>query len=103
MSPLTGTGDTAGGLDWPLALRILPPGPEVRALRQQIEARAQEVERQAKSGQVSPALVRQLSQDVDALGDILADRAASLPVSQQAIADAGRFIQKLRDTIKTLY
>jgi hypothetical protein len=100
--PLAGLADAQGGLDWPLALRILPPGPQVRSLRQQIEASAAELQRQTSAGQVNPALIRQLNRDVDALSDLLADRAGALPISQQGIAEGGQFLQRLRDALKTI-
>jgi hypothetical protein len=96
--PLTGLLNAEGGLDWPLALRILPP--EARDLRQQIGARAGEVQRQAAAGPVDAGLLRDLNRDVDKLREVLADRADRLPVSEQATVDARQFIRKLRDALK---
>jgi hypothetical protein len=100
--PLAGLVDAQGGLDWPLALRILPPGPQVRSLRQQIDASASEVQRQTGSGQVNPALIRQMNRDLNTLNDLLADRAGALPISQQGIAEGGQFIQRLRDALSAI-
>jgi hypothetical protein len=100
--PLAGLLNDEGKLDWPLALRILPPGPQVSQLRQQIDARAGELQREAATGQTNPGLARELSHDVDTLRSLLADRAESLPVSQQALTEARRFLHKLQDTLQTV-
>lgn len=99
--PLAGLLNAEGGLDWPLALRILPPGLQTRDLRAQLDARAEEVRRQAASGRVDPDLLRQASRAVDRLGGILADRGDTLPVSGQATTDARQFLRDLRDALKT--
>jgi hypothetical protein len=97
VGPLLGLLNAEGGLDWPLALRILPP--ETSTLRQQIDARAGEVQRQAAAGSVDAGLLRDLNRDVGQLREVLADRADRLPVSAQATEDARQFIRKLRDTL----
>jgi len=95
--PLSGLLGAEGGLEWPLALRLLPP--EARDLRRQIDARAGEVQRQAAAGPVDAGLLRDMKRDVDRLRDLLADREDRLPVSEQATADGRRFIRKLRDAL----
>ncbi len=97
--PLLGLLNAEGGLDWPLALRILPP--ETRDLRQQIDARAGEVQRQAAGGAVDAGLLRDTRRDVDRLRELLADREDRLPVSEQAKTDGRRFIRKLRGALAT--
>lgn len=97
VGPLLGLLNAKGGLDWPLALRLLPPG--TRTLRQQIDARAGEVQRQAAVGMVDAGLLRDVSRDVGQLREVLADREDRLPVSAQATADARQFIRKLRDAL----
>jgi hypothetical protein len=97
--PLTGLLSAGGGLQWPLALRILPP--EARDLREQIDARTAEVQRQAAAGPVDADLLRDAKRDVDKLHAVLAEREDRLPVSEQAIVDARQFIRKLRDALKT--
>ena len=97
VGPLSGLLGAEGGLEWPLALRLLPP--EARDLRRQIDARAGEVQRQAPAGSVDAGLLRDMNRDVDRLREILADRADRLPVSEQAIADGRQFIRKLRDAL----
>jgi len=100
VGPLLGLLNAEGGLDWPLALRILPP--EARTLRQQIDARASEVQRQAAAGPVDAGLLRDVNRDVGQLREILADREDRLPVSAQATADARQFIRKLRDALASV-
>jgi hypothetical protein len=95
--PLLGLLNADGGLDWPLALRILPP--EARDLRQQMDARAGEVQRQAAAGAVDARLLRDMSRDLDRLHKILMDREDRLPVSEQATTDGRRFLQKLRGAL----
>jgi hypothetical protein len=97
VGPLSGLLNTKGGLEWPLALRLLPP--EARELRQQIDTRAGGVQRQAAAGPVDAGLLRDMNRDVDKLREILADRADRLPVSEQAIADGRQFIRKLRNAL----
>jgi hypothetical protein len=98
--PLFGLLNADGGLDWPLALRILPP--QTQDLRRLIDACVAKVQRQAADGPVSPALIRQASRYADQLQEILAARADFLPVSADATTDARRFIRKLRDALKTV-
>ena len=97
VGPLSGLRNAQGGLEWPLALRLLPP--EARELRQQIDTRAGEVQRRAAAGPVDAGLLRDLNRDVDRLREILADREDRLPVSEQATADGRQFIRKLRDAL----
>jgi hypothetical protein len=95
--PLSGLLTAEGGLEWPLVLRLLPP--EARDLRQQIDARVGEVQRQAAAGSVDAGLLRDMNRDVEKLREILADRADRLPVSEQATADGRQFIRKLRHAL----
>jgi hypothetical protein len=99
--PLVGLLKAEGGLDWPLALRILPPAVETRELRERIDSQASEVQRQAAEGQVDGDLLRRMSEDVARLREVLAEREGSLPVSDQAMADAGRFLRKVREALRT--
>jgi hypothetical protein len=92
--PLSDLLNADGGLEWPLALRLLPP--EARDLRRQLDARAGEVQRQAAAGPVDAGLLRDMRRDVERLRDILTDREDRLPVSEQATTDGRRFIRKLR-------
>jgi hypothetical protein len=89
-------------LDWPLALRILPPAADTQALRQQIDARLAEARRQVAAGRLDPSLVPALDRDVNRLSRLLREQADVLPASRQAVAEADRFLSRLKDTIKTL-
>jgi hypothetical protein len=86
------------GLDWPLALRILPPALETGPLREHVTSLAAKVERQAASGEVEPRLLKALSADVSRLRQLLAERADFLPVSQTAKDDARRFLRQLSES-----
>jgi hypothetical protein len=85
----------AGGLEWPLALRVLPPGPEATQAREQIDQLLAEARRESASGQVKPALVEDLRRAVKELRRLWADRGENLPLSAEAI-NAGRdFLRRL--------
>lgn len=84
-------------LEWPLALRILPPALETGPLREHVTRLVTEAERQAEDGKVEPRLVKELSDDVGRLQRLLAERAYALPVSQTAIEDARRFLSHLQE------
>jgi hypothetical protein len=100
--PLVGLANAEGGLDWPLALRILPPGLETSDLRKRIDARAAELQREAAGGQMDATVLREANRDVDRLGALLADRGDFLPVSQQATTEGRQFLERLRDALKVV-
>jgi hypothetical protein len=87
--------DEVRELEWPLALRILPPALETGPLREHVTRLAAEVERQAAAAEVEPRLLKALSADVSRLRQLLAERADFLPVSQTAKDDARRFLRQL--------
>jgi hypothetical protein len=97
---LVGVLNADGVLEWPLALRILPPGLETRDLRYRIDARAAELQREAAAGRVDAGVLREANRDVDRLGVLLAERGDFLPVSQQATTEGRQFLQRLRDALK---
>lgn len=88
------------GLDWPLALRILPPGPVTTQLREDIDRLAAEVQKEAESGQVSPALFEEIGRDLHHLHQLMAARADLLPVSQDAVEEGRRFLRTVRDALR---
>jgi hypothetical protein len=98
--PLSGVTDKEGKLDWPQVLHVLPFGPKVDTLRQQIDAQARELHHQAATGKVDPRVLREMSRDVDTLRELLTDKGDSLPVSYQAVRDARQFVQKVQDALK---
>jgi hypothetical protein len=96
---LVALGD-ACGLNWPLALRILPPGPEVTRLRQRIDNRVSNVMRDSASGHLDSSEFQQLERDLDALGRLWAARADYLPVSQEAIEEGRHFLRRVRAAVR---
>ena len=101
-SPPAAAAPSEAALDWPLALRILPPASDTKALRQDIDARLAQAQRRAAAGRLAPSLVQALDRDVGRLARMLREKADVLPVSRPAIADAESFLARLKDTIKTL-
>ena len=101
-SPPAAAAPSEAALDWPLALRILPPASDTKALRQDIDARLAQAQRQAAAGRLAPSLVQALDRDVGRLARMLREKADVLPVSRPAIADAESFLARLKGTIKTL-
>jgi len=94
--PLSGLMNAEGVLNWPLALRILPPAPEAAELRRSIESRAAELQ----AGKADDRLVRDLNRDLDRLTTLLAEKGDRLPVSDQATNDARTFLRKMREALK---
>ncbi len=90
-----------GGLDWPLALRILAPAPEAAELRRQLESRAAEIQSQASGGKLDERLVRDTNRDLDQLTRLLVEKADRLPVSEQATTDARQFLRKFREAVQS--
>jgi hypothetical protein len=91
-----------GRLDWPLALRILPPGFQTKAWRERLDARVAQLQTQAAEGKVDAALLKEAKGDLNKLGEILADRDGLLPVTQDAMGQAKDFVRQLRDALKAL-
>ncbi|HKB35524.1 MAG TPA: hypothetical protein VKD72_03660, partial [Gemmataceae bacterium] len=63
-----------GRLDWPLGLRILPPGEKTVVLRNQIDALLGMAARQSAQGPVSPKLLQEASQAVNELHSLLREK-----------------------------
>jgi hypothetical protein len=89
-----------GGLDWPLALRILPPGLETKALRDRLDAEVREI--QAAEGKSESAPLGEMKRNLDRLTDIWADRAELMLVSEEARIKGKEFIRKLREALKAM-
>jgi hypothetical protein len=88
------------GLDWPLALRILPPGPEATRLREDIDRLAAEVRTEAESGHVSPTLFEEIRKDLSELNRLFAARADYLPVSRDALEEGQRYLRTVREALR---
>jgi hypothetical protein len=91
-----------GDLDWPLALRILPPSLETTPHRARIGSLIQQVQTEAGKGKVDYAILKEANSELSKLSERLADKADFLPVSQQATTDARQFVRKLQSALKTL-
>jgi hypothetical protein len=90
------------GLAWPLALEILPPALETKALRDQIDQVSDALFQGSGYGKPDPGLVSQLKEDVDELQALFRDRGDFLPVSDEALRDANRFLHRLRAAVLDL-
>ena len=91
-----------GGLHWPLGLRILPPGPETKELRSEVESLLKRAARQALSGKVSPKLVLMVKWDLGKLRRLLNERADAMPVSGATVDEAEWFLDQLEDFVEGL-
>jgi len=96
-------GDGGGQLDWPQAVRILPPAPEATKLRDAIDGLALQAVADAEAnGKADPTVVKRLRQQVRALRELYADRKDLLPVSE-TIAQAGTaYLRQLEAAIKDM-
>jgi hypothetical protein len=94
--------DGPEGIAWPLGLRILPPGPQTRELRSEIEALVKQALRQADSGRVNGKLLANIRRDLDKLGRLLAERADTLSVSRFTLKEAARFLKELKELVQDL-
>ena len=99
---LAGLTKADGSLDWPLGLRVLPPAAETEALRQKITTEVLDALDRVEEGKAPRAAVQQASQDIDRLQRILNERAQDVPLTDQAVTDASRFLRNLKNRIKGL-
>jgi hypothetical protein len=96
-------GDTdEDGLAWPLGLLILPPGPQIKELRSEVETLLKVALKQASRGEVSPKLVAKIHWDLSKLRRLLNERAFAMPVSNDTVAEAKRFLEALQDFVEAL-
>jgi hypothetical protein len=80
-----GTFDEDGKMEWPLALRILPPAEETAALRGEIENSMRGGGKASNEACLAIARLQRL----------LARNADRLPVSSESVAQAKRFLRNL--------
>jgi hypothetical protein len=92
--------NSSGGLKWPTALKVLPPGPEVTQAREQIDNLLVEALRESASGQVKPALVENLRHEVKQLRRLWADRGAELPLTEESIQAGRDFLRRLEKALE---
>jgi hypothetical protein len=91
-----------GGVDWPLALRILPPGFETKDLRQRIDDRVAQLQVQAADGKVDAGLLKEANGDLDRLQRLLAEKGEFMSLPQEATTKAKDFVRSLRSALASL-
>jgi hypothetical protein len=96
-----GVPNTDGRLDWPLGLRILPPGEKAGVLRKQIDALLRMASNQAPDGKVSPQVLQEASDAIEELHDMLHQKKGAFSASY-TYDEADRFLDKLAKGLKLL-
>jgi hypothetical protein len=96
-----GVPNTDGRLDWPLGLRILPPGEKTEVLRKQIEALLRMAANHARDGKVSPQVLQEASNAIAELHDVLHEKKGAFSASY-TYDEADRFLDKLAKGLKLL-
>jgi hypothetical protein len=92
-----------GQLDWPQALRILPPALEAAKLRDDIDLLAHEAVADTEAnGQADAEVVKRLKQEVRVLHELYADRKDLLPVSDTIAQVGSDYLRQLEAAIKAL-
>lgn len=95
--------DGGGQLDWPEALRILPPALEAAGLREDIDTLARQALGDAETtGKPDPTVVKKLRQDVRALHALFADRKDLLPISETVAQQGNAYLRRLESAIKDM-
>jgi hypothetical protein len=90
------------GIDWPLGLRILPPGPQTKELRSEVETLFKLVILQEASGHVNHKLVSKIERDLQMLRRLLNEHSDQLVVPPYTIREAQRFLKRLKDLVEVL-
>ena len=96
-----GLPNAGGRLDWPLGLRILPPGEKTVVLRNQIDALLGMAAIQSAQGPVNPKLLHEASKAVNELHSLLRDKRMAFEASF-TYNEADRFLDKLAHGLKLL-
>ncbi len=91
-----------GVLEWPLGLRILPPGPETEELRNEVDTLVKLAVLEAAQGKVRPKTVSQVERDLKKLRRLLYRNADRLVVPPSTIREAKRFLSRLRRFVEAL-
>jgi hypothetical protein len=89
-----------GRLVWPLGLRILPPAPQTRELRDQLDAQLKMLMAMSLSGQDDSHTVRAARQAVDKLYGLLKDQRYVLATA--TYEDASHFIKNLQKALASV-
>jgi hypothetical protein len=87
-------------LQWPQALRTLPPQETIAELREQIDTLLPKATGQAVNGRVEPAILNELNRDVTELERMLVDRVNEMPTARYI--EARRFLTDLEDALRIL-
>jgi hypothetical protein len=88
--------DGESNLDWPLGLRILPPAEETAALRQEVENFFRASQEGRGRGKAPAVALNEAGLAVARLQRLLARHADQLPVSPYTIAEAKRYLRRLK-------
>lgn len=96
-----GLPNSGGHLDWPLGLRVLAPGLEARALRQQTDQLLQTAALASTTGQVNPRVIKETSQTVQRLRRMLSHEGSAC-LASATTAEAQQFLDKLEHVLDTL-
>ena len=96
-----GVPNTNGRLDWPLGLRILPPGEKAEELRKQIEALLRMAANQSPEGKVSPQVLQETANAVEELHDMLRKKKSAFEASY-TYNEADHFLDKLAQGLRLL-
>lgn len=99
---LAGLTQADGSLAWPLGLRVLPPAAETDQLRRKISTEVLGTVDRAEDGKVPRSSVQQANRDIDRLEALLNERAGDVPLTDQALSDARRFLRNLKERINNL-
>ena len=99
---LAGLTNAEGKLAWPLGLRVLPPAAETDPLRDKISTEVLETLDRAEDGKASRASVQQVARDINHFEALLNERAGDVPLTDQAVSDARRFLRNLKERITSL-
>jgi hypothetical protein len=99
---LAGLTKADGSLAWPLGLRVLPPAAETDRLRQKISTEVLGTVNSAEEGKAARAAVQQVTHDIHRIEALLNERAGDVPLTDQAMSDARRFLHSLKDRLKSL-
>jgi hypothetical protein len=98
----SGVPNATGRLHWPLGLRILA-APETPEMREQIDALFQETATRAASGPVNPPLIQEISRAIDKLRRLLLkDKVERLGMPLSVYSESERFLNQLEHAAQVL-
>jgi hypothetical protein len=98
-----GVPNTDGSVQWPLALRVMPPQKK-KELLDPLEAQLQIIAQQSAAGKANPTTVREARDSVDRLFGYL--RSHRLDIAEGSFKEARRFLERIDaslDSMKSAY